>query len=171
MNAEDRILFLRYALPCASTLVKRGSTTQENVDRMTGMVSEGIAPEDGAEKIFKVAIAMCNSIARRMGKDTIDAEVIRRYFLMEHSEVVDERYGLMGDFDPVACKTYPGKVISTDGGFAVVETRLGSMRYKTVLARDTKEGDLVSVHYDFVIEKIDAQTAEEMRHASHEKRD
>jgi hypothetical protein len=162
VKIEDRLLFLKYALPCASTLVKRGVVTQERVDGMIALVSEGKLPEDGAERIFRVANAMCESIARRMGKGAVDAEVIRTYFLLEHSKVVDERFESMKDFNPVACKTYAGRVIEAADGLAMVETVLGKQQYKTLFAKDVKKNDDVAVHFDFVVEKISAETAGKM---------
>ena len=165
MRIDDRLLFLRYALPCAGTLVKRGTVTQEHVDNLIKLVSEDRLPEEGAESIFKVANAMCTVIALRMGKKTIDAEVIRQYFLLEHSKVVDDRFELMGDFNPVDCKTYAGKVISRGVGSAVVETVLGRKVYKTNFADNAKPSDDVVVHYDYVVEKLDRETVEKMNKA------
>ncbi len=163
MRIEDRPLFLKYALPCASTLVKRGNVTQERVEKLKQLVSEGKVPEENVERMFKVANAMCESIAERMGKNAIDAEVIRQYFLLEHSKVVDDRYKLMGDFNPVDCKTYAGRVIETSDGSAVVETRLGRKNYKSLFAKDVKKGDIVAVHFDYIVEKIDDKMAKKMK--------
>ena len=159
---EDRLLFLKYALPCAGTLVKRGKVTQEYVDSLIKLVSEGRVPEENAEAMFKVANAMCEHIAARMGKSSIDAEVIRDYFLMEHSKVVDERYELMRDFDPSACKTYSGKVLGVGEGTALVETSRGRKEYKTVFEKGVREGDVVAVHFDFIVEKIPPSLARRM---------
>lgn len=154
MRIDDRLLFLRYALPCAGTLVKRGVVSQGQVNGMISLVSKNRLPPEGAEGIFKVANAMCTVIARRMGKESIDADVIRQYFLLEHSRVVDDRFELMGDFNPVDCKTYAGKVVEAGADSALVKTTLGERRYKMVFAKDVKKGDNVAVHFDFVIEKI-----------------
>jgi len=164
MNAEDRLLFLRYALPCARTLVKRGSVSQDRIDELMMMVSENRPPPEGAERIFVVANAMCGVIAKRMGKRGVDSEVIREYFLFEHSDVVDDRFELMRDFDPVGCKTYPGRVVGTGTGSAVVETVLGRRDYRTAFSESLRPGDDVVVHYDYVIEKIDAETTKRMKH-------
>jgi hypothetical protein len=153
MIVQDRLLFLRYALPCAGTLVKRGNVSQAYLDSTIRLVSEGKVPNERAEAIFKVANAMCGMLAEREGKTTIDSDVIREYFLVEHSRVVDDRFELMGDFDPVSCKTYVGVVRSVDGPSATVETVLGKNAYKTLFVEDTKKGDKVIVHYDFIIEK------------------
>lgn len=162
MNGEDRLLFLRYALPCASTLVRRGNVTQDHVSNLTKMVSQNKIPPEGSESMFVVANAMCDKIAKRMGKSQVDSEVIRTYFLLEHSEVVDDRFKLMKDFNPVDCKTYPGKVISTGSQTAVVETSLGRKDCKMIFAPDVKEGDDVVVHYDYIIERITSETAQKM---------
>ncbi len=152
-SSKDRLLFLKYALPCASTLVKRGKASQEYVDSLVELVSSGKVPEESAESMFKVANAMCESIGRRMGKEEIDSDVIRQYFLLEHSEVVDDRYALMGDFNPADCKTYSGKVIEVTADSAIVETKLGRRRYRTTFVKEVKKGGIVVVHWNFVIEK------------------
>ena len=154
MEISDRILFMKYALPCAGTLVRRGTVTQEYVDSLISIVARGAEPYDGAERMFKVANAVCNDLAEKMGKSSIDSEVIRKYFLLEHARVVDDRYKLMGDFDPVACNTYSGKVVSLDFGKAVVKTRLGSNTYRIDFANDIREEDEVIVHWDFVVERM-----------------
>jgi hypothetical protein len=171
MNPEARLIFMKYAIPCSGTIVSRGKMTREKVDGLTAMVAEGVAPDDGSEKLFPIADAMCNLIARQMGKEEVDVDVVREYFLFRHSQVVDERYELMRDFDPAACRTYPGVVVSAEGGRAVVRTELGEKSYDTVLAKGVGKGENVSVHFDFVVERISEKTAEKMRTvASNEKR-
>lgn len=154
MRIKDRLLFLKYALPCAGTLVKRGKVSQEYIDTLVRLVAEGNVPEEDAEKIFRVATAMCDAIGSRMGKGAVDCDVIRQYFLLEHSEVVDDRYKLMGDFNPTDCKTYAGKVLEVDGDSALIETRLGKKEYRTVFAKGVRSGDMVVVHFDFIVEKV-----------------
>lgn len=161
-NEKDRLLFLKYALPCASTLVKRGNVKQEYINELILMVSNNKAPEETAEAMFKVANAMCDSIANRMDKSNVDSEVIRQYFLLEHSKVVDDRYELMRDFNPVDCRTYPGRVVRLGNGSAIVDTKLGEKNYKTIFAKGLKQNDKVVVHYDYIIEKIPEAIAEQM---------
>jgi hydrogenase maturation factor len=159
MRIEDRLLFLKYALPCAGAFIRRGNVSQGYVDGLIKMVAEGNVPAERAETMFKVADAQCEAIATKEGKSSIDSDVIREYFLVEHSRVVDDRFELMRDFDPVACKTYVGVVRSIGSESAVVETRLGKGHYKTLFARGVKVGDKVITHYDFVIEKVSADAA------------
>ena len=162
MEIEDRLLFLKYALPCAGTLVKRGIVSQEHVDNLIELVSKGKLPEDNAENIFKVANAMCSVIAMRMGKKKVDSEVIRRYFLREHDKVVEERFEQMRDFNPDDCKTHSGSVVGVRGGFATVETSLGRKGYRDDFVKDLKEGDKVVVHYGFIVEKLSERMIKEL---------
>ena len=169
MIVRDRLLFLKYALPCARTLVKRGNVSQEYVDKLVDIVADGNVPEEDAEKMFKIATAMCNAIAVRMNKDEIDDDVIRKYFLTEHSPVVEDRYKLMKDFNPVDCKTYSGKVVGLEEDSAAVKTRLGTKEYRTAFAKDVAVGDIVAVHFDFIVEKISGELSEKMEEL-HEER-
>jgi hypothetical protein len=161
MNDRDRMLFMRYALPCAGTLVKRCSITQEKWDELIETVRGGEAP-DGAEKIFKVAFAACSLIARDAGKAEIDEEVIRQYYLFEHDRMIDKRYEEMGDFDTGACRIRSGIVRAVGDGHAVVENSTGTSSYRTDYC-SVAVGDVVTTHWNFVVEKINAAVAKEMQ--------
>lgn len=165
MKIEDRLLFLKYALPCAGTLVKRGAITQDYLDDLVHTVSEGKVPAEDAESIFKVANAMCTKIGERMNKASIDAEVIRTYFLLEHSAVVDDRYALMKDFDPVSCRTYARTIVEAGKDYAIIETGSGRKKYRTDFAKSVREGDCVIVHWNFVVEKVPETFSERMSKA------
>jgi hypothetical protein len=162
MAPDDRLLFLKYALPCAGTLVRRGKVSQEYINGLVELVSMGELPQEDAESMFKVANAMCDAVAEKTGKSRVDSDVIREYFLLGHSEVVDERYDLMRDFDPVECKTYKGEIVSLGNGSAMVRTRLGEKEYRTSFAKDVKIGDTVVVHWNFVIERPPAAFSKRM---------
>jgi hydrogenase maturation factor len=154
MEITDRELFFKYALPCATTLVKRGVVTQDYVNQLIELVYKNKPIPKDTEEIFKVAMAMCNSIAAKMKKDSIDKEVIRRYFLVEHARIVDLRYKIKKDFDPVLCKTYKGEVIAVGKHDAVVETKLGKLKCRTDFTPYISVGDRVVVHNKFIVEKI-----------------
>ena len=135
------------------------------------MVASNDAPKYDAEDIFKIAEAMCDAIRERMGKSDVDSQVIRQYFLLEHSDVVDDRYNLMGDFDPVSCKTRMGRVITIGADHAIVETSLGKSQYRTEFARDLKPGDNVVVHWDFIVEIVPRDFAKLVGVETDEKRE
>jgi len=120
MKIKDRLLFLKYALPCAGTLVQRGKISQKSINTAIKQVASDRSPKRNIEKIFKVANKECARIAKKMHKESIDSEVIRRYFLFEHDKVITERFKLMRDFNPSECRVYSGRIIKTGGKLAVL---------------------------------------------------
>lgn len=158
MKAEDRELFMKYALPCADFLVKRGEITQESVDRLIKKISNNEKIPKGSEKMFKVAYAMCIDIKEKLKKKGIDSDIIRRYFLYEHDKVVDENLSE----DRAKCKVWPGRVFEVRKNFAKVFTPLGKCDCRTDFVKDLKKDDFVSVHRGFIIEKITKELAKEM---------
>jgi hypothetical protein len=161
IEEKSRKLFMRYALPCAGTLVKRCSISQDKVDSWIEMIRKDVVPPKGSELTFKVAVSACTLIAMENGKKIIDEEVIRDYYLFRHDSMIDRRYEEMGDFDPVACRIRSGVVEHVADGFALVKNALGVHSYRTDYCPVSK-GDLVTTHWDFVVEKIDRHTAERM---------
>lgn len=159
MKIADKMLFLRYAMPCVSTFVTRGKVSQEEADHMIEQVSHGKVPET-AMNLFKVAHAMCEVTAGEMNKKVIDAEVTRQYFHVKHNDVVNSDYALMHDFNPDCCKIHIGKVMAVDAGRATVETKIETelgqetmvKPYRTDFCK-VKVGDEVVVHYDFIVER------------------
>lgn len=158
MEIKDKRLFLKYALPCATTLVKRGWIKQEDMDRMLDMLVNNKEINVDLKKIFVVASSICSLIAMKAEKKEIDSGVIRDYFWNEHDYMVDKRYEEMKDFDPEECRVYSGKVLKV-GEKAEVMTPKGTASYRKDLAPEIKEGDYVVMHYDFIVEKITKETA------------
>lgn len=152
IEEKSRVLFMKYALPCARTLVKRNQVTQEEVDALIELVKKGVVP-DGTEKIFKVALAACSLLALDANKRVIDEAVIRKYFLKKHSDMIEKRYEEKGDFDPVACQTRLGSVESVSPGKALVVNSAGKKDYRTDFV-DVHEHDRVVTHWDFIVEVI-----------------
>jgi hypothetical protein len=150
-DERSRILFLRYALPCAATLVKRGNVKGSLIRSAIADISLGRSVEGRPESFFKTALGMCERIARRKGKKFIDQDVIRTYFLFKHDRAIDRRYKLYKDFDPSGCRTYPG--LTVDAGH--VRTILGKKKYRTCFTPRLRKGDRVVVHRNFTVEKID----------------
>jgi hypothetical protein len=155
-SGTDRLLFLKYALACSDSKIRRKEMPEEVAVRVIGLISKNEVPAEPVEGYFKIAMGMCKMIAKRMGKSEIDAGVIRQYFLIEHPKVVDEqcKLNLVDPPDPIRCKARVGTVIKTDGDLAVVETPTGKETDKTVFAKDVKEKDKVIVHLDFIVEKM-----------------
>jgi hypothetical protein len=151
----SRPLFMKYALPCAGTLVKRGKVRKEYIDELIDAVKSGKEIPAGAEKIFAVAFAACSLLAKDKGKDIIDDEIIHEYFLSGHDTIIEKRYEEMGDFDKEACRVCIGTVESKGTGKAEVKTKSGSSVFRTDFAPSLKKGDSVITHWDFIVEKTD----------------
>ena len=88
MEVTDIRLFLKYSLPCASTLIRRGLNKAYAEGLIYAVANNGTIPE-GCEKIFDDALMICESIAQKRGKTNVDEEVIRHYFLKVHPKFVD----------------------------------------------------------------------------------
>jgi len=161
LKQEDRLLFLKYAIPCAPTLVARKDISEEKYKSLVSKVEKGEIPEGEPEKIFKVAYAMCKSKALEKGKE-IDESIIHDYFWYRHDKVVEERGELMGDFDAERCKTYPGEVEKIIEDRATVKTILGKEEYSNSFVPGIKEGMHVVVHRGYVVEEINGKTALEI---------
>lgn len=153
LEITDIKLFLRYALPCAETIVKRGWVERDVVElELERAAITGESPEVDIRDIFSIAYARCALIARQMGKDAVDAEVIRRYFWTQHDKAIEERHKEMGDFDKQACRVLPGKVSTLSP--LVVETSSDSSEKDNSYRLDLKVGDYVVVHYSRIVEKL-----------------
>jgi len=153
-NEDAKSLFLRYALPCGYTLVKRGIVTKSFLKETIRNIAEGKKVRGRPEKIFSTAILMCNRIAKKSGKRLIDKSTVRRYFLFEHDKIVSKRYNIFKDFNSMKCRTYSGKVLEVKNNKALVRTVVGKSKYKSDFYKGLKKGDYVVVHRDFIVERI-----------------
>jgi hydrogenase maturation factor len=104
-----------------------------------------------------------------MGKNEIDAEVIRRYFLIEHENAIRWRKQVKPELKLEECVVYPGRVMKIGNENVLVRTPLGERMFRKDFAESIKAKDWVSVHYDYISEKINEGYANRMRRLRHEK--
>ena len=156
---KDKELFLRYAIPCGRVLVKRGELEKGLLERLGSSVKTGKEIEIPVENVFRVATSMCSIIAKRTGKNEIDAEVIRRYFLLEHEKAIKWRQQIRPELKVSECLVYPGRVIKIDSQGIIVKTKLGEKTFRGDFIERLQKNDWVSVHYDYISEKIKASYA------------
>jgi hydrogenase maturation factor len=162
MEITDKISFLKYALPAlAAGACGVDKFSKSQIDEFVKQVSENKIPDLDIEKTFKLANVMCNFVATRDKKTSIDTDVIREYFLFEHNKVLDDNAKLE-DHDIKTCKTYARKITNIEEGFAIVKTKIGEEKYSTAFLKDAKVGDIVAVHFSFITERISAETARKM---------
>jgi len=159
---KDRELFLRYAIPCGEFLVRRGELRNEVLNRLNDSVKNGQETDIPIEETFKVASRMCTILARQMGKSEIDAEVIRRYFMVEHEKAVMWRKQVRPELKLEECLVYPGRVLKIGNDGILVRTPLGERMFRDDFAHGIKANDVVSVHYDYIAEKINSSYAGRM---------
>jgi hypothetical protein len=160
---KDRELFLRYAIPCGEFLVKRGELKGEVLDSLNEAVRNGSGTAIPIEKVFNVAARMCTIIAKQMGKHEIDAEVIRRYFLVEHENAIKWRQQVRPELKLEDCLVHPGRVLKINEGNILVRTPLGDRLFRNDFAHGLAAKDWVSVHYDYISEKINPVYAGRMK--------
>ncbi len=167
IRISDKNLFLRYAIPCTSTLLRRGSIEQRTVDVLLDFVLEKKRIKIEIDRIFPVAYDACRKIAMGKGKGEIGPDEIREYFWRQHDDVIERRFVEKGDFDKEACRIWAGKVLRPlEGNKAEVLTQRGKKFFRSDFEPKMQSGDYVLVHYDFITEKVsrdDAKTIWEAR--------
>jgi len=160
MQITNKLLFLKYAIPCTNTLVKRGWITQERVDKMHELLKQERVEED-IGSIYLVATSACKAIAFHKGKKEVDEDVIHEYFLDSHDEMIDKRFKQMGDFDPEECRTYPGKVLIVGEKIKLMTPR-GEKEISNTFVNELNQDDYVITHYNHIIEKITKEKAKDL---------
>ncbi len=153
-SKESKELFLKYAIPCGNVLIKRKKLSKARLDSIKSALMKGKEVR-GIENTFRIAANMCYIISKKMRKKGIDKSVIRKYFWSEHSRAISWRHKIYKDFDTQLCKVYPGRVIKMEkAGKVLVLTPIGNRRLRKEFIPDLAINDLVTVHYNYCIEKI-----------------
>ncbi len=151
---KNKELFLRYAVPCGEVLVRRGEVKAALLKQLNDSVRHGQPVDYPIEDVFRVASRMCTIIAKQMGRSEIDDEVIRRYFMVEHENAIRWRMQVRPELKLEECLVYPGRVLKIADEGLMVKTPLGERMFRADFAEGLKARDWVSVHYDYVAEKI-----------------
>ena len=136
---KNKDLFLRYAVPCGEVLVRRGEVKEELLRQLNDSVKYGQPVDYPIGDVFKVASRMCTIIAKQMGKDAIDDEVIRRYFLVEHENAIRWRKQVRPELKLEECLVYPGRVLKIADEGLLVKTPLGERVFRGDFAEGLKK--------------------------------
>jgi hypothetical protein len=159
---KNKELFLRYAIPCGEVLVKRGELKEELLRQLNDSVKNRQEIDVPIERVFKVATRMCSILAKQMGRKEIDEEVIRRYFLLEHEKAIRWRRQIKPDIRLEDCMVHPGRILSIGPDKVLVKTKTGEKLFRNDFAEGLKNRDWVSVHYDYIAEKIKKDQVDKM---------
>lgn len=149
----NKYLFLRYALPCARDMIKRKDVSKEYIEKIKSCLKENKKIKDDYLKTFIVAYSFCKELGKKMKRDAMEEEVIRKYFWFEHDKIVE----IMGS--GLDCKIFPGKVKKIEGNKAIVITPIGKKICSLELARNINENDFVTLHYNYIVEKVGVEDA------------
>jgi hypothetical protein len=149
MEVTDLNLFYSYALPCGELGVELGVLDGEKVGKARAAFLAGKPLKEPREP-FPVAVKLLELTAERLGKDVIDADVIRHYFWFFHDEHVKEKALVIKGFPVDECRVWPGKMVSAD----VALTPVGKTKVKKLLVPNLKKGELVAVHHGYACERI-----------------
>jgi hypothetical protein len=160
-TSEDKLLFLKYAVPCGMTLVNRGDISMEHLDNLREKAASERVDDVDPEETFKIAVRMCYLTARKLGKEMIDSGVIRKYFWHDHEDAIKWRSEVFNDIRLDTCRVYPGRVEHV-GDFVTVRTSMGNLEFRKDFIPDIRTGDIVVTHYDHVIERISLESARKL---------
>ena len=153
MKIVNERLFLKYAIPCSTVLIKRGSVSKNLMRSVKTDLVSGKPIKTDIRKIFKVAYIMCSIIAKKMGKNEIDDEVIRKYFWLEHEKAIKWRMKIHKDIDVKSCLCYLARIVKS-GKSIMAKTSSCIVKVKNDFVPEIKNGDLAVIHYDYIVEKI-----------------
>ena len=161
MEIKNKELFLRYAIPCGEVLVRRGDLQKEMLEKLSERIERKRDIDIPVGRLFPVAGKMCTVLAKEMGKERIDDDVIRRYFLHEHEKAIKWRRLFFKDIDLKECLVKPGRVMNA-GEKVVLNTPLGKRVVEKNFEPELKKNDWVSMHYDHICEKLPRDHAKKM---------
>lgn len=147
-------LFLRYALPCTFLLIVQKKIPQETANLLEEIYIKNKPLERKVlEEIFTTAYEQIKIIAK--DKDPWNNETIKKYFLEKHNDFVDHRDEIpegLKDF----CRIQEAQIIDMHSNYEVTvmfhshKTRI----VKTKLVENTNIGNLVRVHYYYIVDKL-----------------
>lgn len=165
MRIADLKLFYCYAIPCGELGIKLKLLDKTKVETARNSFFEGKLLKN-PEKIFPTAVKLLEVTARLMGRSVIDKFVIRRYFWQFHDEHVKDVALLVKNFPKEECMVWPGRMLTDN----LVEIPFKKKIVKKELTPNIKPNDFVTVHYDYVCEKISEEEFKEFWKISQERR-
>lgn len=168
MDSDAASLLVGYAVGCAEELVKEKKMDSLFADDLRRRVFESRPlTEEDAQK-FTVAYVKCSSLARRLGKKSIDTETVRAYFFKpsEHDRFVDDSFdadrtlNIGWDFAPSDCKAQEGRVVKVKKDSVLVNAMMEGREIEKEVKNpihNLKAGAYVVFHRGYVAEELNAE--------------
>jgi len=158
MLIKARLLFLRYAFPCAGITLARGKISQQQYNNLEKAVLTGHPPSIvNLTRIFGPAWRRINRLANLIEKSPLDPETIRTYFLKFHNQDIkqnDGSYAMAPEFLKKLCRVEKAKIIQVSSDFYLVKIRNKKRAVSKAICPRAKVGDIVAVHYGYAVEKF-----------------
>ncbi|MCD6547062.1 MAG: hypothetical protein J7K22_00750 [Nanoarchaeota archaeon] len=146
MEIRDKLIFLRYCAPCVDDFVMQGLMTKDYANEILNATKRGeVLP--GSEKYFDFAYLTCERIAKRLGKDCIDAEVIRTYYLKHHNNIVKIH-------KPIACSVEECKIN--------ISKEIDGLKTCFFNKDELKTNEIIIVHRGYVVDLLTKEELEEV---------
>ena len=157
MNPE--VFFLKYAYPCSYILLQRKEISEEQLENLRQAAIKGLViPKEKLEKIYFRAFEKITPIAKDLGKDKWDLEVLKEYFITRHNEVIDKGMYAYAKAPPVLkelCKVHKAKIIDKKDNILIVQYSQGKIRpVNNELVPEAEIGETVTIHYGYAIELL-----------------
>ncbi len=152
------ILFVKYAFPCAFILRQRGEITEAELSSLEDAALHGkILPRPFLERIFFRAFRRIGVLAREMGKEVWEYDVIRSYFVTRHNEIISEgreTYANAPESLRELCMVHESVIQSLDGEVLVVKYGEKNRPVNGGMIPSPAVGERVTIHYGYAIERV-----------------
>ncbi|MBI4360075.1 MAG: hypothetical protein HY564_03200 [Candidatus Jacksonbacteria bacterium] len=157
-NIEARVLFLKYAFPCAGVTLARGAISKKEYDALENSARTSIPVEwKTLERIFVPAWRRIREVAQKINHDPRDANTIRRYYIEFHNEYIknnDGSYAHAPEALKKLCRVEKAKIVSVKDDFFVAAIGRTRRPVSRMLCKNARVGDIVSAHYGYAVEKL-----------------
>jgi len=148
--------FLQYAYPCADVLVDVGSLSKEKYEELGKTLENNNAPSrKEMEEIFVAAFRRLKKLAKEMNKDYWDMEVMKKYWLENHNENIDEGEGNYSKFPESfkdLCRVHKAKIIEKKDNLLTVKYGEKIRTVRNDFVPDANVGDTATIHHAYAIE-------------------
>lgn len=159
IDETPEAVFFRYSADCAYQLFSLNRITRQQYVMIMNFREKGEVPDRTfLEAVYPVAIERIKRLAKSLGKNYWDVEVIRKYFLEEHNKVIDRGEGYYADA-PLSlrelCKVRIGTVKAK--GNRSYRVDFGD-REEDVVGKyvpNASIGDRISTHWKVAVEIVE----------------
>ncbi len=150
--------FLKYAYPCIGNLMHDKKLSKEDAQNLECLLTEHKPiSREYLKSCFPSAFRRIKQVAGEMKMDYWSVAVLRKYWLEEHNRFIDAGEGDYAKATPSfkeLCKVYEAKVIARKDNLLTVSYDGVKRKVLATLVPEAREGDTVTVHLAFAVEKI-----------------